>query len=62
MGVLQIGGELDFLQKALRSEQRGELRMEHLDGDRTVVPMILCQVDRGHVPSPELTLDAVALG
>jgi hypothetical protein len=36
--------------------------MEDLDGDSSVVTMILCQVYCGHAALPELALDAVVAG
>jgi hypothetical protein len=59
--VLKLGYDLDFVEKALRPYCLGKLRVEYFDGDTTVMPGILCKVDRGHAPAPELALDRVAV-
>jgi hypothetical protein len=60
--VLQIRGDLDFLQEALRAERFRELWFEHFEGNLPVVPQILREVDRGHATFAELPLDVVAAG
>ncbi len=60
--MLKGGGELDFLEEAVRAEQGGELRVENLDRHAASVPDVLGQIDRGHPALPELALDAVAVG
>jgi hypothetical protein len=60
--VLQIRGDLDFLQEALRAKRLRELRLEHLEGDMPVVPQILCEIDGGHATFAERPLEAVAAG
>ena len=60
--VLQIGGDLDLLEEALRAEGRRELRLEHLERDLPVVPEVVSQVHRRHAALAELSLDAVAVG
>ena len=59
--MLQPGGELDLALEALGTERGGELGMEHLEGDRPVVPEITGEIDGGHAAAPELALEAVAL-
>ena len=61
MGVLQTSGELDLAEKAVGAERLGELRMEHLEGDGTVVAKVVGQVHYGHSASAELAFDAVVL-
>jgi hypothetical protein len=39
-----------------------QLGMEDLQGDRTVVPDVAGQVDRGHAAAAELALEYVAVG
>jgi hypothetical protein len=57
-----MGGDLDLAQEALGSDGRGELRAEHLDGDRAVVFGIVAEVHRGHAAAAEFTLDRVMPG
>ena len=40
----------------------GQLGVQHLEGDRPVVPEVLREVDRRHAAAPELALDRVAAG
>ena len=58
----ELGGDLDFPQKALGAEHGGELRPEHLDGDLAMVFEVVGEVDRGHSPAAQLPLKAVAVG
>ena len=60
--MLQAGGEPDLALEPLRTEGVAEVRMEHLEGDGTVVPEVVRQVHRRHTAPAELALDAVALG
>ena len=60
--MLQVGRDLDFVQKALRAERRRDLRLEHLERDLPVVPEIVSQVHRGHAALAECSLDMVAVG
>ena len=54
-------GDLDFLEEPLRAQGRGELRLEHLDGDGAVVPHVLSEVHGGHATRTDLSLDHVAI-
>jgi hypothetical protein len=60
--VLQVGGELDLGQEALRADDGGKLGPQHLDGDSTVVPEILGEIDRGHAAGADLLLETVVVG
>ena len=60
--MLQVGGELDFLEETVGAEHRGELGVEDLDGHPPAVPDVLGQVHRGHTALAELALKAVAVG
>ena len=62
VGMLQPRGEPDLALKSLGTERRGKLGVEHLERDRAVVPHVLCEVDRRHAASTELSLDRVAAG
>ena len=59
--VLQLRYDLDFVEKALRPYCPGKLRVEYFEGDKTVMPAVLCKVDRGHAAAAELPLDHVAI-
>ena len=58
--MLKIGRRLDFSEKPLRADDRGELGLEDLEGDVAVVLQILGQVHGGHAALAELALDRVA--
>jgi hypothetical protein len=62
VGMLQVGGEPDLAEKALRAEPGGELRPEQLDRDGAVVLEVAREVDGSHAAAAELPLDAVAVG
>jgi hypothetical protein len=40
----------------------GQLRMEDLQGDGTIVPEVAGQIDCGHAATAELALEQVAVG
>lgn len=60
VGMLELRGNADFAEEALRTEAGGELGMEHLQGDGPVVAEILRQIHRGHPSPAELAPDRVA--
>ena len=60
--MLELGGGLDLVDEPLGAEHGGELGLEHLDRDLSVVPQVLGEVDRRHAARAELALDAVAVG
>ena len=62
VGMLQLGGGLNLLDEPIRAQDRGELGLQHLDGDFAVVLEVLGEVDGGHAPRAELPLDAVPVG
>ena len=62
VGVLEARGGLDLAQEPLTAQRGGQLGMEDLDGDRTVVAEVVGQIHGGHATSPELALDAVTVG
>jgi hypothetical protein len=61
VGVLEIGGGLDFAQEAVSAECGGKLGAKELDGDEAVVLEVAGEVDGGHATATEFTLDAVAI-
>ena len=62
MGVLQAGGELDFLEEAVGAERAGDLGPEHLERDLAGMLEVLREVDGRHAAATDLALDRVAVG
>jgi hypothetical protein len=62
VGVVEPGGKMDFAEKALRAQARGELGVRDLERQRPRVLEILHQVHRGHATTAELVLKPVAMG
>ena len=61
VGVLEIGGELDFLEEALGANDGRQFRVDDLDRDLAAMADILGEVDGGHAARPEFAFDAVAI-
>ncbi len=57
--VIEPGGQVDLTEETLRTQGSGELRVEQLQGDPPVMLEVLGEVDRGHAPAPELTLEQI---
>ncbi len=60
--MLQIGGDLDLVEKPLSPNDRGQLRPQHLERHLAVVLHIMGLEHDGHAPLAQLTLDAIAVG
>ena len=60
--VLQPGRHADLAHEAGGTQRRGDLVVQHLHRDQSVVLPIAGEVDRRHAPAAELTLDHVAGG
>src|SRR5262245_4798773 len=60
--MLQVRRELDLLEEALGTHDRGELRVQDLECDLAVVPNVFRQIHGGHAAAPELALYAIAIG
>ena len=58
VGVLQAHNGLDLAPKSRRAEGLGQVRIKHLERDGALVPEIVGQIDRGHVPAPKLALES----
>jgi hypothetical protein len=54
--------DLDLLQEPVGAEHGGELGLQYLDRDLTVVLEVLGEVNCGHPAARKLTLDRVAVG
>ena len=59
--MLKPRGETDLPEKPVTAEAQGELGVQRLERNRTIVPEIPCEVHRRHPASPELALDGVAV-
>src|SRR5439155_21180408 len=57
----QGGDRLDLAEEPLGPEGHGELRPEHLDGDRPAVLQVLGEEDHRHAALAQLPFDRVAL-
>jgi hypothetical protein len=60
--MLQVSGDLDLLEEAIRPDDRGDLGPNDFDGYLALVLSVTRQVDRRHAPLAELALDFVAIG
>ena len=59
--MVEPGGEPDLPDEPLGAQRVRQLGMEDLQGDRTVVPEIAGEIDRGHAATAELALEHVAV-
>src|SRR2546425_956838 len=59
--MLEPGGELDLAQEAFRPHRGGDLGVEHLERNRTIVPRVVGQEHRSGPPAGQLALDPIAL-
>jgi hypothetical protein len=60
VGMLQPRGQPDLALEPLVPQRGGQLPVEHLEGDRAVVPEVLRQEHRGHAAAAELAVEGVA--
>src|SRR6476620_7984683 len=60
--MLEIRRGPNLREKALGADHGGELRLQDLDRDLTVMPEVFGQVDRRHPAAPEAALDDVSAG
>ncbi len=60
--VGEAGGDLDFLEKALGSEEGGEPGQQHLERDRALMLAVVSQVHGGHAAAPECAANLIAPG
>jgi hypothetical protein len=58
--MLEVRGRLDLGQKALGSDDGGQLGLQDLEGDLALVLEVLGQVNRSHPALTDLAIDAVA--
>ncbi len=62
VGVLEIGGRLDFLDEPFGAEEGSELRPQHFDRHLAAVLQGFGGVDRCHAARAEFFLDGIAVG
>jgi hypothetical protein len=62
VGMLEIGGQGDFREEPLGSDDRRQLGSENLHRHLPLVLQVVGEVDGGHPAHPEHALDAVAVG
>ena len=62
MRVGQVGRDLHFAEKPLRSERGGEIRPENFEGNVPVVPEVVGEVDGGHAALAQFAVDPIAVG
>jgi hypothetical protein len=60
--MLEVGGDLDFLQEALRADRGGQIGAEHLEGNLASMPPVPGEVDAGHAALAQLAIDFVTIG
>jgi hypothetical protein len=58
----ELRGDLDLAQEPVRAEERRELGVQDLEGDRAVVLEVLGETDGGHAAAAQLALDLVPAG
>jgi hypothetical protein len=59
--MLQSGSKLNLALEPLGTERGGQLGVEHLECDWTLVLDVAGQIDRGHAPTTKLALEHVAV-
>ena len=59
--MLEPSGRADLAQEALGPERVSQLRMQDLEGHRSVVLEVPGEVDGGHAAAAELALECVAV-
>ena len=60
--VTEVGARRDLAEKPLRTERRGQLRAEHLDGHAAPVLQVFGEPHDGHSAVAQLPSEAVAIG
>lgn len=61
VGVLQLRGDADLLEKTVGPDDRCQVGVQYLEGHAPVVPQVMGQEHRGHSPAPDLLLHPVAV-
>jgi hypothetical protein len=59
MGMVQLGGHPDLPQKPLSPQDLGQMGMEHLQRDVSVVLEITREINHGHAAVADLALNGI---
>jgi hypothetical protein len=59
--VRQTRNRFDFLKESFRAEGRGDIRVQNLYGDASIMPRIARTIYRRHAAAPDLELDRIAV-
>jgi proline racemase len=62
VGMVQASGDLDFAEKAILANRRGQLRPHHFQRNLTLMFEIVGKVNRGHTATADLSDQAVLPG
>ena len=57
--MLQVGSGADLGEEAFRTDDRRQLRSQHLQRDAPVMLLVMRQVHHGHAARAEFALDSV---
>lgn len=60
--MLQCCGEFDLGKEALGAEHHAQLRLQHLDGDLTLMLHVVGEVHRCHPAAANFALDDIPIG
>lgn len=60
--MLKVRRNLDFGEKSFDAEYGAEVRLQDFEGDWTVVPRVVREIDGGHTSGSDLAVDLVAIG
>jgi quercetin dioxygenase-like cupin family protein len=60
VGVLELRGDVDFAEEAIRPEHRGQVGVQDFHGHLAAVLQVFSEIDRGHAAPAKLPLDRVA--
>ena len=59
--MTEVRGHLDLAEKPIGAERRGQARVQHLEGHRPPVSQVAREINRGHAPTAERSLDRIAV-
>jgi hypothetical protein len=59
--MIEPRGKLDLSQESIRTERCGEIRVENLQCDETLVLSVLSEIDGSHSSTTELSVNRIGL-
>jgi hypothetical protein len=59
--VLQLGGVHDLAEETIGAVRGRQLVVQHLESDRTIVRVVVREVDRGHTTAAKFVFEAIAV-